>query len=890
MLLNEVSDKVSRLSDEQKQKSLFGITLLELLKTNFGRETRRKLLLDDHGLSDIPGATLLRKWLHYAPSEVGLLIESLNQVELSQATLKYAVRFIAVFDGQDLLAKDMKIGDTLTCSLDDLADNATFFAPLYGQERYIAAEESEIDRQATTQLGRIYDALVKANPQWAKKHTHDLNTFMTRLLFCLFAEDTGIFEKSLLSKTLSDRAGSHGEKMHEVIGHIFRILNTPENKRALEPKWLTDFPYVNGDVFDISDIEVPQFSPTAYRYFMAASGIDWGHVHADILGSSIQKIVDSKTRGELGMHYTSVSNIKKVIDPLFMDELRERLGTVRQFKNPLPELHKLLDRIGSIKVFDPACGSGNFLVVAYQSMRELEIDIINALSENGEKQISAFSRITLNNFYGIEYAEFASETAKIALRIVEYQMDEKYRKLFGTHGVTLPLRCAPHIMNGNSLRIDWSSFVGDGEVVICGNPPFLGDRDRDDEQRKDHDSIIGLYCKKHKRMDYLCNWFVLGKLFFLKNKKSRFAFVATNSVCQGIHLDRLWPFLLDGLSINFAHKSFKWGNLAGNNANVHCVIVGMWSDAEKKKIYDLNSFKVVRSIHPNLEDEHSVIVNAESKPISMLSEVVLGSAPKDGGFLLLNSNELSKCDEASKKYIRRFVGSADSLQGGIRYCIWSPESIPSSDAKFCLERISQVANFRLSSKAGSTKRMAEKPHRFVQLSSGYLSSNPGHLTILIPRHSSEKREFFPASALLEGEIVADSAMCIYNANLYELALISSKLHMLWLKKNGGRLEERLRYSSTLVWNTFPVPQLNDEQKSALSKAARDILRAREEYCSHLTLGDMYMPDKMPEELKAAHNKNDAIIERIFNSKGFRSDEERLAHLFERYAEMTKDKE
>ena len=455
----------------------------------------------------------------------------------------------------------------------------------------------------------------------------------------------------------------------------------------------------------------------------------------------------------------------------------------------------------------------------------------------------------------------------------------------------MPLREAPKIINDNSLRVDWVDFVGGGDVMICGNPPFLGDRERDAVQRADHDNVIGKYCDRHKRLDYLCNWFVLARLFFDKNPAARFAFVATNSVCQGIHLDRLWPFMLDGPQINFAHTSFKWGNLAANNANVHCVIIGMWGASEHRKIYDGERIVPVKSIHPNLEDSHDVIVKSHSKPLSGLSHVVLGSAPKDGGHLLLSETEFAACDDGSKNHLRRFVGSADSLQGGRRYCVWSPDNYPDMNASFIHERLRKVADFRNLSKADSTRKMASKPYRFVQLSSGYELSQPESLTILIPRHSSEKRVYFPASALLDGEIVADSAMCIYGARLFEFSIISSKLHMLWLKKNGGRIKNDLRYSSQLVWNTFPMPALNDEHKTALNKTARDILRAREEYNPDvLTLGDMYMPDKIPDELKAAHNKNDAVIERIFNPKGFRNDEERLAHLFARYAEMTKDKE
>jgi hypothetical protein len=894
MLLAEIESKLNALTDEQKKPENFGLTLLDVFKSNFGRESRRKITSPTESLSDISKGILLRKWLHYAPCDNHTAENVLKTLEDSVASTKYKTRFLATFDGDQLIIRDAKRSDTLICALSELAENATFLAPLYGQERYEAAEESEIDRQATTQLGRIYDALVKANPEWAKSHTHDLNTFMTRLLFCLFAEDTGIFEKNLITQTLTERAGPKGEHAHDVIAKIFKVLNLPDEQRGETESWLNKFPYVNGDVFDIDDIEVPKFSSTAYRYFMTASNIDWAHVHADILGSSIQKIVDAKTRGELGMHYTSVSNIKKVIDPLFMDELREKLETIKTYKKPIPELHKLLGRIGEIKVFDPACGSGNFLVVAYQSLRELEIDIIDTLRDLDIGQIDAFSRITLNNFYGIEYAEFAAETAKVALRIVEYQMDERYRNRFGTAGVTLPLREAPQIHCGDALILDWDSLLGvKCETYICGNPPFLGERQQSREQKLLLKKVMEDNYPAFKKFDFVCCWFEKAKQCMDLNDKTSAAFVSTNSISQGSHVSNFWPHLLtSNIKISFCHKSFRWSNLAGNNAGVFVVVIAISKKTSHDKfIYDEKTKTKVKNIHPYLIDAPNVFVRQASKPISNLTKMPRGNQLTDDGNLIFTESEVLEIiahNPESESWFRKLHGGQEILKNIKRFCLYINENnyAAADEIPQLKTRASKIRLFRKNSTDKGSIKLASTPFSFRP--GPGIPGNDGKLSIVIPNVSSHAREYFACGVSMSGEVTPAPSFILKDCEAHNLSILSSKIFYVWLKTTSGKLGEGNRFSSTLVWNTFPMPDLTEEQKSDLDKTARGILRAREEFASHLTLGDMYMPDKMPEELKAAHNKNDAVIEKIFNPKGFRNDDARLAHLFERYAEMTKE--
>lgn len=898
MLVTDIETRLKTILPDTIDVNNFGIAFLDVFKAGFKGNARAKLVsgIDNH--SQIDGGVLLKNHYHYAPTLGDQSIDDiLSVLSLAPETKKNKVRYLVTFDGVSVGARDVIEGDSLHCRIGDLIHEYQFFSPLYGESRYIARGEAKIDQDAALAMGKIYRALVGADPAWASQHPRDLNTFMTRMLFCLFAEDTGLFKEDIFTTTLRHRAASHPEVAQSVIQDIFRILNVPESRRKNEPEWLMKFPYVNGDVFALEDMMVPNFNHQAVHYLLDAGElINWSQVHADILGSSIQKIVEPGMRHALGMHYTSVSNIEKVLGPLFLDDLQQARMHAKSLSNPGRALNALLDRVSMIKIFDPACGSGNFLVVAYKKLRELEIQILEDLSVAGQAQVEAFSRITLENFYGIEYTDFAAETAKVSLRIVEHQMDMLYGQRFHRPEVCLPLREAPNIYTGSALTVDWETVCPSrrhDEVYICGNPPYLGSGSRSQEQHDEQDGVMKKRIPSGGRiLDYVCNWFVLAHDFCATRKTSRFAFVTTNSICQGVHVPNLWPYLFSkGMEISFAYTSFKWSNLAGNNAGVTCVIVGMQHKSEGlKRIFTGSEELKSKNINAYLMDSPNVWIEAASKPISnSLPFMTKGNQPTDGGHLHLTPDEaealIAKYPE-SKVLIRRLVGSQEMLKGIERFCLWiTDELLPLAQSiPEVAKRIELVRNMRLSSKKLATVKSAENSCRFDEIR----HEENSKMTIAVPQISSEKREYLPVSPVEQGSIVNNRCFMILNAENYHISILSSKMHYVWLANIGGRMgaANDLSYSNTLVWYTFPMPELAETQKLALNQSARNILLARE-LQPDLTLGDMYNPENMGPALLKAHHDNDRLIEQLFRDKPFKSDEDRLAHLFERYNAMIK---
>lgn len=888
----DIDQKINELlpTGIERDASLFAVAFLDVFKKGFKGNARKKLLSGVDNKSDFPDGLLLRNAIHYKPTLPGSdLQHTLNELQSAKENLKNKVRYLMTYDGDILAARDMVEGDSIVCPLSDLKHEFFFFSVLYGEPRYVAAEENKADQDAAIALSKVYSALRASDPEWATEHGHDVNTFMTRLLFCLFAEDTELFENNLFTETLVKRAGKYGEHAQSIIGDIYRILNTPKNKRDGEPDWLLRFPYVNGDVFALDGIHIPKFNIQAFHYLKeAGETIDWKEVHPDILGSAIQKITEPSERHSLGMHYTSVTNIDKLLGPLFIDELREaRVKANASGARRVGNLQKLLGRIGQIKVFDPACGSGNFLVIAYKRLRELEIQLLNDLQDAGVQQVDLFSRITLNNFYGIEYADFAAETAKVSLRIVEQQMDAVYGAQFNKPASILPLREAPNIHTGSALSISWDKVcetTSSSEVYICGNPPYLGFKKRNNKQQVEHEQVMGRLPGAVKQLDYVCNWFVLSA-DFLMNKKGGVAFVSTNSVTQGIHVPRLWPYLLERMSINFAYPSFKWSNLAGNNAGVVCVIIGLSSNKKDGGILFLDTPKKTTNINPYLADAPTVWVNPSSEPISNLPKMLLGNAPKDSGGLIMSpkqAKELIANHPETEPFVRRLIGGQEALQGVERYCLWLTEKDYESlkHINIINERVEKCREYRLSSSKKATQNAAKYPWAFDEI-----RHKDSTVDLFIPTVSSSERDYLPVLMCESLDIINAPAFMLPDAEPAMLSIISSTLHTLWIQAVSGKIGEGYRYSNTLVWNTFPMPELTNEDKLALNKTAQKILNARH-YHPDLTLGDMYNPDNMGPQLLAAHKENDRVLEKIFRDKPFKNDEDRLVHLFERYAEMT----
>lgn len=899
MAIVDIDQKINELlpSGIAREANSFAIAFLDVFKKGFKGNARKKLLSGVDNKSAFTDGILLRNAIHYKSTAPGADLQiTLNELQAAKENLKNKVRYLLTYDGTMLAARDTVEGDSIVCSLSDLKHEFFFFSVLYGEPRYVAAEENKADQDAAIALSKVYSALKASDPAWAAEHGHDVNTFMTRLLFCLFAEDTDLFENNLFTTTLVARGGKYGEHAQSIIDDIYRMLNTPENKRDGGPEWLCKFPYVNGDVFALDGIHIPKFNIQAFHYLKeAGETIDWKEVHPDILGSAIQKITEPSERHSLGMHYTSVTNIDKLLGPLFIDELREaRVKANASGVRRVGNLQKLLGRIGQIKVFDPACGSGNFLVIAYKRLRELEIQLLNDLQDAGVQQVDLFSQITLNNFYGIEYADFAAETAKVSLRIAEQQMDAVYGEQFNKPASILPLRAAPNIHTGSALTVLWEEVcttTSDSEVYICGNPPYLGVGGRSDTQNAEQASVMkGRINNGARALDFVCNWFVLAHAYCAGKTSAKFAFVSTNSITQGSHVPTLWPYLLSGdMEIAFAYPSFKWSNLAGKSAGVSCVIVGMQNKLHQQKRLFLSSGEIKPdNINPYLMPAPNVWVTKSSKPISKaLPEMTKGSQPTDGGHLHFYPYEIEQMirqHPESKKFIRRLIGSQEMLKDIERYCLWIEDEFLTDAMNIppIADRIEKVRQMRLSSKKAATRQSACRPHEFDE--NRYVNNSA---TLVIPSVSSGERKFLPVNMLTAGEVVNNSAFMLPNAEPWHMAILSSTLHRCWLGAVAGKLKGDYRYSNSLVWKTFPMPEVSDDDKETLNKNAQKILNSRH-YHPDLTLGDMYNPGNMGPQLLAAHKENDRVLEKIFRDKPFKNDEDRLAHLFERYAEMTKE--
>jgi hypothetical protein len=680
-------------------------------------------------------------------------------------------------------------------------------------------------------------------------------------------------------------------------------MNTKREERAAAqiPRWADDFPYVNGGLFSGS-MDVPKFSKIARSYLLHVGGLDWTKINPDIFGSMIQAVAEDEERGELGMHYTSVPNILKVLNPLFLDDLRARLEEAGDNPRTLLNLRK---RMAKIRVFDPACGSGNFLVIAYKSMREIEAEINRRRSEPDRT-----SEIPLTNFRGIELRDFPAEIARLALVIAEYQCDVLYRgqKLALTE--FLPLRNENWITCGNALRLDWLSICPPtgrgvkmhaddlfgtpldqaeidfenegGETYICGNPPYMGDKYQATAQKEDL-RLVSTGRKTTKAIDYIAGW--LWKASDYIQREGAFAFVCTNSVCQGVQVPAIWTDILEkGQVIFFAHHGFHWSNSATKNANVMCVIVGVAKNSKGPKfIYDNDTRRQASNINSYLIDGPQIIVKNKSDPTCGLPVMFAGNIPRDKGNLMLTADEkrqLVSAYPAANRLVRKIVGSDEIINGLERFCLW----ITDGDAGFAhtippiVDRLSRITEYR---RTGSERgRLGlDTPYKFERTITGTSSE------IVIPRVSSERRQYLPAGFMSADVIVSDAAMAIYDAPLMAFSILTSRIHWVWVRAICGQLETRIRYSNTLGWNTFPVPALTAKNNADLTRCAEDILLAREHHFP-ATIADLYEPDAMPADLRAAHERNDEVLERIYIGRRFKNDTERLEKLFDLYTKMT----
>lgn len=908
----EIEEAVSELASRPFDRADFAYQFLAAFG-NKDTTIKRLRAAGGSNASDVAGGILQRNNIHLATCAAGEVDATLKALRDSPKTASAKAKFILATDGETLAAEDTASDDPpIACEYAKFPDHFGFFLPLAGITTVKQIRESSFDIRATGRLNKLYVELLKDNPEWATAERRpDMNHFMARLIFCFFAEDTDIFNGTgLFTATTDQMSERDSSNTHDVISEMFRAMNTKIADRADAklPRWADVFPYVNGGLFSGST-EVPRFSKIARSYLINIGSLDWKKINPDIFGSMIQAVADDEERGALGMHYTSVPNILKVLNPLFLDDLRAQLAEAGDNGRKLLNLR---NRMAKIRVFDPACGSGNFLVIAYKEMRAIEA-VINQRRDEEERR----SDIPLTNFRGIELRDFPAEIARLALIIAEYQCDVTYRGQKEALAELLPLNAQNWITCGNALRLDWLSICpptgtavkmhGDdlfstpldqaqidfenegGETYICGNPPYLGSTWQDAEQKADVERIFRHRTKSWKSLDYVACWFMKAADYGTQTPTVS-AFVSTNSICQGRQVPTLWPLIFaSGHKIAFAHSSFKWNNLASHNAGVTVAIVGISNRVGPTRLLFVTSddgqtsVKQAENINAYLVAAVDVIVNSQAKPMDGRPEFISGNVADDDGELIVNSiEELGIIDECARHLVRPFVGSFELINGRQRYCIWVEDEdveLAKSVDEFA-KRFEKVRKKRSSAAAGPRAKDAiDIPHKFA------FRSNRDATALVIPRVSSENRPFLPVGLVGRQIILGDRNFALYDAPLWNMALIASRLHWVWIGTVCVRMRTDFSYSNTLGWNTFPVPTLTEQNKADLTRCAEDILLAREAHFPK-TIADLYAPKDMPDNLRRAHDANDEVLERIYIGRRFKNDTERLEKLFELYTKLT----
>ncbi|MGJ5048337.1 class I SAM-dependent DNA methyltransferase [Bradyrhizobium oligotrophicum] len=904
----EIEEAISALAEQPFEAAEFPYAFLQA----FGNKeaTLKRLRKGETNKSDL-GGVLQTNNIHIAVAPKGEVTATLAALKASPATARAKAKFVLATDGEWFEAEELTSGDTVACAYKDFPNRFGVFLPLAGITTVKQIRDNTFDIRATRRFNQLYVELLKTNPDWgADERRHDMNHFMARLIFCFFAESTDIFNgEGLFTATVEQY--SDASNVHEVIGAIFRAMNmkSPERVAAKLRPWAEAFPYVNGGLFS-GRLDVPRFSRIARSYLLHIGRLDWKQINPDIFGSMIQAVAEDEERGALGMHYTSVPNILKVLNPLLLDDLREKLAEAGDNSRKLLNLR---NRIARIRVFDPACGSGNFLVIAYKEMRAIEAEINQRRGEPERK-----TEIPLTNFRGIELRDFPAEIARLALIIAEYQCDVLHRGQKEALKDFLPLDAENWITCGNALRLDWLSIClpagarakyhsddvnarldqsqadlenQGGETYICGNPPYKGGTEQSRLQKDDMKLVFAEDFLVWKSFDYILGFFQKARAF-LDFCEASVAFVATNSICQGEQVYRFWPHcLVDNVRISFAVTSFKWTNLASKNAGVTVCIVGLRRSPKPIKHFDgvTGIVRQVENINAYLVPYKDVYVKNESAPKNGMAPVVNGNKPADGGGLIFGSEVAERLKEVAPQYahtIRPFFGAHDATHGVGRFCIWASEEeylalrgILGFQARFSI-----VAAMRENSDKPLTRAGAIKPYLFQQVRQTGLET-----VFQVPRHSSESREYYPVIVLPKGAIVGDGAFSFYDPPLWNIAVFASRLSIAWIGTVCGKIKTDFRFSNTLGWNTFPVPGLTDKNKTDLSRCAEDILLAREAHFPD-TIAELYDPERMPDDLRAAHERNDEVLERIYIGRRFRNDTERLEKLFDMYTKMTIEQE
>jgi len=838
------------------------------------KATIAKLKVGNLNLSKVEGEVSWKRQLFFKEENHSDLHLSVSELV---KTIKNDQRFVIVTDYETLLAVDTKTLDKLDIKLTDLPKHYAFFLPWAGMEKTQHQDENPADVKAAEKMAKLFDKIKEDNPDDSPEFLHGLNVFLSRLLFCFFAEDTNIFTGNQFTSNIDSHTQPDGSDLRSYLENLFKVLNTPESDRRGLPDYLKAFPYVNGELFG-KEYQIPVFKAKSRQAIIDSGTLDWSSINPDIFGSMFQAVVDVGERGSLGMHYTSVPNIMKVIKPLFLDDLYEEFD--KSIGNN-KKLIKLADRLSKIKIFDPACGSGNFLIIAFKELKRLEMEIFKELNS------FTFSQITPSQFYGIEIDDFAHEIAKLSLWLTEHQMNIEFFDEFQRVNPTLPLKKAGNITCANATRVDWEAVCPkeqDDEIYVLGNPPYLGARMQSAKQKEDMHFVFS-NMPNISNLDYIACWFFIGSKY-IKNCNAICSFVTTNSINQGEQVSILWPSILrGGIEIGFAYKPFKWTNNAKSKASVIVSILGLRNSVNASKyIYDSYIKNNVKYINHYLKPGNASYIYKRRRPLSKsLIPMCFGSMANDGGGFFITESEFVELTSNNPElipYIKLAIGGQEFLRGQLKYCIWidGQNKTNALSHKFIMDRVNKVAEYRENSRRAATRALVDVSYRFAEV------RHVDGQSILVPATSSENRDYIPLGFYNSNTIITNATNAIYNAEPFVLSVVSSKMHISWVKTVAGRLKSDFRYSSSLVYNNFPFPNINEKQKEELSQCVFNILGEREKH-PEKTLAQLYDPDKMPDGLREAHHQNDLAIERCYRSKPFENDEERLEYLFKLYEKM-----
>lgn len=788
-------------------------------------------------------------------------------------------KYVLVSDFAKFRLYDLEENTQHEFDLSDLHKNVSSFGFIAGYQTHKIREQDPVNIQAAERMGKLHDQLKDVGYDG-----HPLEVYLVRLLFCLFAEDTGIFERQQFQEYIEQRTHEDGSDLAHHITTLFQVLNTPENKRLKNlDEQLAAFPYINGKLFD-EMLPTASFDSAMRQSLLECCALDWGRISPAIFGSLFQSIMDKKARRNLGAHYTSEQNILKVIKPLFLDALWAEFESIKKNKNKLTAFH---NKLRSLNFLDPACGCGNFLVIAYRELRLLELEVLKKLHSSSQQilDVNYLIQLDVDQFYGIEIEEFPAQIAQVALWLMDHQMNLLVSEAFGQYFARIPLSATSTIICANALSIDWLTVVPSSKLsYIMGNPPFIGAKYMSAAQKADAAPVFS-GIKNAGLLDYVAAWYVKAA-HLLKDTHIKCAFVSTNSITQGEQVGVLWSWMLQqNISIFFAHRTFQWSNEAKGKAAVHCVIIGFAaSEVSPRLLFEYETIQgeplmiEAKNINPYLVDAPNVLLPNRKAPICPVPKIGIGNKPIDGGNYLFSTDEKEaflKIEPQAEPFFKRWLGADEFLNGYERWCLWLGNCSPGELKKMpeAMKRIEAVKNFRLASSSAPTQKLALTPTRF------HVENMPEREFLIVPKVSSERRLYIPIGFELPTTLVSDLVFIVNDASLYHFGILSSIMHNAWMRAVAGRLESRYRYSAGIVYNNFPWPEKpTEKQKSAIEKAAQTVLDARAQFADS-TLAELYNPLLMPPQLLKAHHILDKAVDSAYGKKDFKTEAERVAFLF-----------